>query len=691
MRCLKYEFRKIGKKRTFLALTVLLLAANLLAVFMTERNTSSFTLVFEQRENYEAFLAGNTSADINGYYSQEAESQKVYQDSYPEFITGMTKRVEQMAGLSIFADKDTFAYRNMLRTCEDYEKFSDAVLKEDNCFGIRAFARYQTGVLFMLVFLAVLTYYVIFFERDKNLLLLVKGTRKGHAPTAGSKLAVMVLVAVAYTILQEILVILLTGFLYGYGDPGRLLQSVPEFRNCTYFLTVGEGLFAIVAIRSAVAVVFACVFFCVAMCVKNEMAASVLSVGTAGILFFVSRAFSVNGPFDWLACVNPFYCWDMKSMLGEYHNLNVMGMPVYKDFCTSVAAVILVAVLSAAGIFVYCRTCQTRSGSRLDDIMQKVRKAAAFFNQRTSLLYYEFYKMLIQQKKLILLAVVIIFGIRESAAVLGTQYYPTVEEVSYHYYIGRYEGRITEDTLQDISEEEDYLNGLAEEIAALGDNPTGDAYARRALLEAELMKKEPGFTQVQMQVDGLREKDGKLFDKYLVDELAYNERWNDTQGDVITWLIGAIILIILLGGLNTMDEKRKMTGLLRSARLGRKKLERSRTVCAVICTVIVYGCMEIPLFLEYCRAGLFHVFAQRLTDFTVRSFHVPLTVGVFVTAVFIFKAVAYLAVCIAELKISKFLKSEMPVLLICSGAVGVVAVILYRLAVDIEMLLIYIL
>ena len=54
-------------------------------------------------------------------------------------------------------------------------------------------------------------------------------------------------------------------------------------------------------------------------------------------------------------------------------------------------------------------------------------------------------------------------------------------------------------------------------------------------------------------------------------------------------------------------------------------------------------------------------------------------------------AVAYLAVCIAELKISKFLKSEMPVLLICSGAVGVVAVILYRLAVDIEMLLIYIL
>ena len=72
MRCLKYEFRKIGKKRTFLALTVLLLAANLLAVFMTERNTSSLTLVFEQRENYEAFLAGNTSADINGYYSQEA-------------------------------------------------------------------------------------------------------------------------------------------------------------------------------------------------------------------------------------------------------------------------------------------------------------------------------------------------------------------------------------------------------------------------------------------------------------------------------------------------------------------------------------------------------------------------------------------------------------------------------------------
>lgn len=688
MRCLKYEFIKLGKKGTFLVLSLLLLAGNVLAIYLSERMTAAFDLVFEQRESYEAFLDGDASADINDFYSQDISAQEFYLASYPEFITGMEDRIGQM---SVFADEGSYTYRNMLKTNRDFEKFSDVTLKADNCFGIRAFARSQTGILFVLVFLAVLTYYVIFYERDKNLLLLVKGTRRGRVPTAASKAAVVILTAGIYTVVQESLAVLLIGFLYGYGDTGRLIQSVSEFRNCTYMMTVGEALAVIILIRAVTAMLSACIFFCVAMSVKNEMAAAFFSAEIFGAFFLARQMLSVSGRLDWLVCVNPFYCWDMKSMLGEYHNLNLAGQPVGKDICMILVAVVIVLILPAAGVLVYSKTCQIRPDSRLEWAVQKLRQRLGFLNCRISLLYYEFYKMLIQQKKIILLALLVIIGVRESAAVFGTQYYSSAEAVSYHYYMNQYQGRITDQILDQISEEEAYLNSIAEELTALEEDPSGENYVRKSVLEVELQRKEQGFQRVLMQLEALEQKGGDLHDKYLVDELAYNDLWNDTEGDVTRWMVGAVLLVFFISGIYTMDEKRKMTGLLRSARLGREKLERSRCICAVLCTLLVYVCMELPVFLEYCRAGLFLTAGCSLQDFTLRSFHTDLALGLFAAAVFILKAAAYGVVCFAGLQVSKALKNELPVLLTCSGAVLVIAAVLYRFSMDIEMVLLYIL
>lgn len=683
MRCLKYEFIKLGKKGIFLVLSLLLLAGNLLAIYLSERMTVEFDLVFEQRENYEAFLDGDASADINDFYSQDLSEQESYIASYPEFIAGMEDRIDQM---SVFADDGSYTHRNMLKTKDDFEKFSDVTLKKDNCFGLRAFALSGTGILFLLVFLAVLTYYAIFYERDKNLLLLVKGTRQGRVPTAASKAAAMILSAGIYTAAQESLAVLLFGFLYGYGDTGRMVQSVSEFRNCTYMLTVGEALSAIILIRSVTAMLLACIFFCTAMSVKNETAAAFLSAGIFAAFFFAEKIFSVSGRLDWLVCVNPFYCWDMKSMLGEYRNLNFAGQPVGKDVCLIIVAAVSALILSAAGVLVYSKTCQIWSDSRLEWAVQKFRQRLGFINRRTSLLYYEFYKMLIQQKKIILLALLLIICIRESAAVFGTQYYSSAEAVSYHYYMDQYQGRITDRILNEISEEEAYLDSIAEELTAPDENDAG-----KFVLEVKLRQNQQGFQRVLLQLETLGQKGGDLYDKYLVDELDYNDLWNDTEGDITRWLVGAVLLILFISGIYTMDEKRKMTGLLRSARLGREKLERSRCICAVLCTVLVYVCMELPVFFEYCRAGLLLTPCCSLLNFTLRSFHTDLALGLFAAAVFILKAAAYGAVCFGGLTVSKMLKNEMPVLLVCSGAVLVIAAVLYRFSMDIEMMLLYIL
>lgn len=688
MGCLKYEFIKLWKKSTFCILAVLLLVGNLFAIYMSERMTTAFSLVYEHRDNYEAFLNGDASADINEFYSQDISAQELYISSYPEFINGMNDRIVKM---SVFADTENYTYRNMQKTYHDFQKFSDISLKIDNCFGIRAFSQNQTGILFMLVFLAIITYYVVFYERDKNLLLLIKGTRRGHASTALSKAVVMILTAGIYTIVQELSTALLINYLYGYGDMGRAIQSSSEFRNCTYMLTVGEALAVTVLIRGFIAMLSACIFFCVAMNVKNEMTAAFMAAIIWGLFFFARKMFLLSGSLDWLVCINPFYCWDMRSMLGEYHNLNLAGYPFGKTICTVIVAVLCVFLMISAGIILYNTTYQIRSDSRIDWIVQKMRKRLGGINHRTSLLYYEFYKMLIQQKKIILIVLLVILGCRESASVFGTQYYASVDAVSYHFYMDQYQGRITDQILDKISEEEKYLNSISEELKYLNENSSGENTGKKTLLEIELYQKETGYYRVISQLESLEQKEGDLNDKYLIDELDYNDLWNNTQDDIIRWLLGAEFLILLISGVYTMDEKRKMVRLLRTTRFGREKLENSRVICAVLCTLFVYVCMELPVLFKYCRAGLLLTPECSLLDFTVRSFHTDITLGMFAVVLFVLKAAAYGMVCFAVLNVSKILKNEMPVLLICSGTVLAIAGILLRFSMDIEMILMYIL
>ncbi|MDE6419917.1 MAG: hypothetical protein K2K87_05235, partial [Lachnospiraceae bacterium] len=388
----KYEWVKLGRKKLFLLISFVLFAGNLLTLYTYEKNTTAFFYVYEQKERYQDYLAGKEEADADGYYRQDREAQESYIASYPVFIGEMQARADRMMGTAIFADPESYVYRNLMKSCADYAPLSEIVLQADNCFGIREFTGYQNGMVFVLVFLAVLSYYVLFYERDMNLLLLLKGSRNGHMPLAAAKLAVLILSAVFYTVLQEGASILLLGWMYGYGDPGRVLQSVSLFRNCAYPLTVATALLAIVLIRMSIAAVIACLFYGLGMLFKSAPFVFLISGGGLLAEYFFSRLFSISGTFGGVKCINPFYCWNMKWVLGEYFNLNLFGYPAGKNICALITAVLTALLFAAGGLFAFCKTCQIKKEGRLERLMQWIRGLTAFLNRRISLLYYEFYK-----------------------------------------------------------------------------------------------------------------------------------------------------------------------------------------------------------------------------------------------------------------------------------------------------------
>ncbi len=675
---LRFEWKKLRAEKLFLCLFGLLLLANLLTLYLYERHGSVYFYVWEQRESYRMYLRGDSEADIDGYYQREADTQDSYIASYPAFVEDMEERVQQMGRVSLYTDQENYIYRNLQKTCADFEKFSGIPLKKDNCFGVRKLADSNSGILFLLIFLGITVYYVVFYERDKNLLLLLKGSRMGHMPLAAAKWLILLGMAVLYTLLQETGTVLLIGFFYGYGDMGRTLQSVDLFRNCAYELTVGEAILAVLWIRIGIAVVAASLLFFISMLVRNEVAAVGSSAAVLGAEYLFSRVFSISGGLGGLKCVNLFYCWNMRKVLGEYYNLNLMGYPAGKDICAVTAAVLAAGIFAAAGIWMFHRTCQIRTESRVEQFIRWLRQKHVLGRRSQSLLYYEFHKMLVQEKKGIVLALLLMWGIYEAVGVFQVKFYANASEAAYHYYLQQLHGPVTEQTFDFIDQEAAYLDSKRQKLRSLADSQAAAASLQQIQIQAELEKLEGGFEMVREQMEYLKEKEGDIRDKYFVDELAYRSLWEDTNTDIGLWLAGSAAVIYFVSGIYAVDQKKNMLFLLRSTSRGRRELRRSKDICALLCTAALFLITELPLFLRYYEIDHFVTVMQRLCDFTNAAFISRIRLVWLLCAVWLCKLVSFLAVGVAGLKLSKLLKNEILAALAGIALAASAAILCYR-------------
>lgn len=681
MGIIKYEIVKLWKKKQVILLPVLLLACNIFLIYTFEKNTEKFFYIHSQSESYRAFLQGDESADDDGYYKQGQEAQEEYIEAYPKFIDEMEQRADKMKDVSLFQSVESYVYRNLVKSVHDFSPFSGIVIKADNCYGVNAVAEYNISILFLLIFLAVLSYYVLFLERDKNLLLLLKCSKKGHIPLATAKLTVMVFGAVVFTVLMEYSTILTYGWMYGYGDMGRAIQSVPLFRNCTYRLSVAEAFAATVLIRVLISVVFTCILFCAGMMLKNEISAAVVVAVIFSAEYFFSRVFSLSGIFGGIKSINPFYCWDMEKTLGEYYNLNLFGYPVGKNQLVLLTVSALVIALPVAGIFVFHRTCQIRTESRIEVFLQWLRQKTGRFSRRLSLVYYEFYKVMIQQKKGFVWVGLFLWWVSELSGVFGIKFYGNAEVASYHVYMSNLHGRITEETYAYMEDEAAYLDGLRQAIFL----PETEE-SMKHVYSAQLNMHEKGFALVQKQLALLEAKSGDIGDKYLLDELAYTELWKDSSTDIVLWFVGASTVLFFAISIAVVDKRKEMLPLIRSTKNGRRKLEKSKTCFSAICAGVIFLIMESPLFLRYYRIDHFSTAMHRLCDFTTQNFTSSMVLGVMVVCVFMLKACSFFAVCLLGKKLAGIVKNEMAAIFVGIGTLGLAALVLYHFKWDFNMI-----
>ena len=177
-----FEWKKLFRQRSFLFFTVILLLGNLFTLYQYERHTDYYTYFFQMKQQWREYVNGDQAAANTEYYQALTEQAESYAASYEDLLKQIPVQAENLKETAAYQDHNTYLYRNLIKTVEDYGGLSAGGIRADLGIGIRELASYNYGIWFQLIFLFVLSWFVVSAERKKGFFLLTKGTKRGHVP-----------------------------------------------------------------------------------------------------------------------------------------------------------------------------------------------------------------------------------------------------------------------------------------------------------------------------------------------------------------------------------------------------------------------------------------------------------------------------------------------------------------------------
>lgn len=667
-----FELKKIWDKKLLLGLIIFLLLGSGVFFHLYEQAQPVYVYIYEGRDAYERFLQGELSADEYGFYAKDIERQKIHKESYKVFLSEMEERAKKSMLLLGNSAGRSYVYSNAQKTCEDYKGLSSIEIINDNCYGIVEFAKYDYGIYFVIGCAVILAYFVFFEERKSGMLLLMKGAKYGHVPLVRTKMLVMALGSILFTVLQEIMHLCMTGYYYGFGDLSRSIQSVPEFRNCPIVISVGEGILLLVMVRVWIAIISSIFVGMVSVIIRNEFVAILTIVVAFGAEVVCGQSLLLTEGLNFLKCINPFFEWNMINVLGTYLNLNIVGDAIGKEQVAFVVSVIVLVVCLVIAERSFHKKYQIRIQSRVDKIALWWRRKTAFFWKNVNLLWFELYKNLFQQKRIFLILIMVFICVVQVNTYDDIRYYDNAYEASYNSYMKKISGKVTKESINFIETEQAYVDELQNRLESLED-PEGKDYGLALQIQNELKLKREAVNKMVMQYDALKGLSGSVYDKYFINEEEYFMFFYDTSSQGLWWFIGVAATVFWLSGVFPADRNKSVYTLVQTTLNGRQKLDGHKNWIVVVGTSTFFVVVELLKLRELYQIDGFQCMDKPLSEFINVQLVSDMTIGMFMGVQILLRAISICIITFIVVQISKKTANEMITNIVGIGLAGVIA------------------
>lgn len=479
---------------------------------------------------------------------QQITAQYEYLLGYEAYLGKIDADAAKLQSVSLFADPDSTAYQNTVKTAEDFHDMDGVSVSMGHDLAVtEVFADKWADYSIVILICVVCGLFVA--ERKEGLWPMIYAAPGGRWKLVCKRIGILFAAAWLGTVLIVGSKILLCGWVFhGLGEWDRVLQSIPMFQNVPTPMTIGQFWLLYIAVKALGAFWIGLVLWAVLSAISNLG----LALTAAGLLMgleFACTAIPSSSMFAVLRYVNVFSYVDFIPVFFRYLNISVFGNLISGSDLVLAILPFLCLVFAGLNVLIVERKHPVSSSNRLlhwaDGMLRKLDPKLPWCG--------EFGKLLIKRKGVILLAVlaIVIFRMEEPPRA-ADPYDPWIQ-----YYQAQFAGQITEDKIDSM---EEALGMMQDELNRMG---------LSIVLDAALNAPEGAW---------------------ILPTAPYDAIWSDNLNNYHrrTALITMLFLVLTLAPIASQERQNNMTVLLTSTSGGRKRLWRRKQLVLLAVTAFVW-------------------------------------------------------------------------------------------------------
>ena len=499
-----------------------------------------------EQETLEYWGSGNNNQRYE--VIQQITAQYEYLLGYEAYLGKIDADAAKLQSVSLFADPDSVAYQNTVKTAEDFHSMAEVSVSMGHDLAVtEVFADKWADYSIVILICVVCGLFVA--ERKEGLWPMIYAAPGGRWKLVCKRIGILFAAAWIGTVLIVGSKILLCGWVFhGLGEWDRVVQSIPMFQNVPTPLTIAEFWLLYIAVKALGAFWIGLVLWAVLSAISNLG----LALTAAGLLMgleFACTAILSSSMFAVLRYVNVFSYVDFIPVFSRYLNISVFGGLISGSDLVLAILPFLCLIFAGVNVLIVERKHPIGASNRLlhwaDGVLRKLDPKLPRCG--------EFGKLLIKRKGAILLIVLAIVAIRmEEPPRAYVPYDPYIQ-----HYQSEYAGPITEDT----------ITSLEEALAKAMD--TGNQIGLQTVLES-----------AQNAPEGA----------WILPTAPYDAIWSNNLGNYHrrTALITMLFLVLTLAPIASQERQNNMTVLLTSTSGGRKRLWLQKQLVLLTLTTFVW-------------------------------------------------------------------------------------------------------
>ena len=474
------------------------------------------------------------------------------------------------------ADEGSYIEEYYLEFCAAYITLSELELKSEEVRGWNEYFSFQLPSAILLIVL--LTTLCTTFTDDirVGMVNVLHISKYGGIHVIVSKLIFIGITSGLITLIFTVLPLIVFSLSSGLSSLSHPVQMIDALVNCPFRLTVGQYLLIYLSLRICIFTVFSLFITVVNQFFNNEKFAFV----TATIVVVSGLFLAEIAPQASNYYLQKFSITEIAGiniLFEKYRGLNIGGHCVNYSFF--VEAVVLIILIALVVISLFTKTESVNEYFGNDFNTSKSSCTMSLFKT-------EVFKQLVCARFLIL----ILASVLIKSVIAGVYYYPTdnYDEKQYKSYIQKVEGGVTEEKLQWIEEESQYIEFSISEYniaeARFNSNNMSEA-------EFEEYKNKRNYAEYyRTGCERLCERRDYLIniiDRYPNVEFVYDEGLDRYFGSPID-ITAVIIIVFMASNMFACEYERGFFRMMRTTRRGRKTTFLTKLVYSLLVATIIY-------------------------------------------------------------------------------------------------------